>query len=196
MTIRRATPSDSKEVSELIFLAIQDIAYQLTGETTEDRALASLEAYFLKNGNRFSYDKVSVKIADESVAGMILCYEGSEADSLYEPILRHLRRKNGDPDFEIDRETDAGEYYIDALAVFPEYGGRGYARQLLDAAEQCALDSNCSRIALNVEKNNEKAHSLYRKLGYEENKTITINGHLYRHMIKKPSPAQIFQFST
>lgn len=115
---------------------------------------------------------------------MILCYPGSDAEALYRPIVERLREKTGDPWLTIDDEADDGEFYIDAFAVFPAFEGRGYGRELIAAAEEWAVASGIRKVALNVDVENDKAHTMYVKLGFEEDKRIRINGHAFRHMTK------------
>jgi len=184
MTIKQASEADTPAIARLILLAIGDIASQLTGEADEIKILERLEAFIDAEGNRFSRSCVLVKEEAGEPAGMILCYHGKDAERLYEPVLEHLRLRTGNPGIAIDRETEADEYYIDAIAVDPRYQGQGLAKQLIGAAEQKAADSGYGKIALNVDQTNEKAHALYRKLGYEADKKISINGHSFWHMVK------------
>lgn len=184
MTIRQAQPADAPSVVRLLFDAIKDIGFQLTGAATEQEVIDRLTNFFVQEGNRFSSNQFLVKIADGETAGMILCYHGSDAETIDRPILDELRRITNDPTLTIDKEADEDEYYIDALAVSPEWGGRGIGTELIQAAEQHAQQRGYGKIALNVEQYNERACSLYKKLGYVTDKETIINKKTYFHMIK------------
>jgi ribosomal protein S18 acetylase RimI-like enzyme len=184
MTIRQASKQEGVQVAKLILLAIQDIAYQLTDENNEADVLKQLALFFETEGNRFSYSCIWVKEVDHELAGMILCYHGSQANRLYQPIIDHLRHSSGNPSTEVDQEADEEEYYIDALAVSPAYQGKGFAKELIAAAERHAAAMNYATIALNVDQGNEGAHRLYQRLGYEADKEILIHHKPYWHMIK------------
>ena len=184
MTIRPAEERDTSSVARLILLAIGDIGCQLTGETDERDILRKLETFIDAEGNRFSRSCILVKEEDGRPVGMILCYLGSEAERLYEPVLRHLRRKSGNATVTIDKEADEDEYYIDALAVDPSSQGRGYAKQLIAAAESRARELGCDKIALNVDLTNEDARALYAKLGFLADKEISIHRKPFWHMVK------------
>lgn len=184
MTIRRATNLDASAVARLILLAIKDIGYKLTGKRAEAEVLEQLMRFYVNEGNRFSKELFLIKENGQNIAGMILCYHGSEADSLNKPIMEHLIQLDGIEVVQIDQEADEDEFYIDALAVSPVYQGMGYAKQLLEAAEQQALQFNYDKIALNVDQTNEKALRLYQNLGYDADKVITIDGRPYWHMSK------------
>ncbi|QMV43779.1 GNAT family N-acetyltransferase [Cohnella cholangitidis] len=184
MTIRVASAKDAEPLAKLVLLAIQDIAYQLTGQSNEAGVLEQLEKFIAAAGNRFSADCFLVEVNEYKPAGMILCYHGRDAQRLYQPVIDHLKQVTGDPDVQIDQEADEDEYYIDAVAVDPAFQGRGVAKMLISAAERRAMDRGYDKIALNVDQANDIAHSLYRKLGYAADKEITIHHKPYWHMTK------------
>ncbi|CAG7636466.1 GNAT family N-acetyltransferase [Paenibacillus allorhizosphaerae] len=184
MSIRPAQPADASAVVRLLFDAIKDIGYQLTGAATEQEVVDGLTYFFEREGNRFSYTNVLVKEAEGEAAGMILCYHGSHAETIDKPIVDRLRLVRNDPSITIDKEADEDEYYIDALAVSSEWGGRGFGTELIRAAEAHGRQLGYGKIALNVEEYNERARSLYGKLGYTADKQTIINKKTYVHMIK------------
>ncbi|MWC29458.1 GNAT family N-acetyltransferase [Paenibacillus sp. MMS18-CY102] len=188
MYIRAAEAGDAEAVAQLIYEAIDDIAFQLTGEGTKEGAVKALKELFLQAGNRFSSSQVLVAVHEEAVAGMILCYYGGDAAALDAPIRERLRRVKGGVMPAIDKEADEDEYYIDSVAVFAAYRGLGIAKALLQSAEDAGAAHGYKRIALNVEYGNDRAHRLYHSLGYVQDKDVPINGHAYRHMVK-PLPS-------
>ncbi len=60
-----------------------------------------------------------------------------------------------------------GEAYIDNIAVHPDYRRLGLGERLLQTAQKNAFSRKCEFITLEVRKSNEKAISLYKKLGYQ-----------------------------
>jgi ribosomal protein S18 acetylase RimI-like enzyme len=71
------------------------------------------------------------------------------------------------PCIELERVA-SGCWLLQAIAILPQYRGKGLARQLLDKAESVARDSGTNRIALQVEEVNEVAFKTYRSNGYIE----------------------------
>ena len=71
------------------------------------------------------------------------------------------------PCIELERVA-SGCWLLQAIAILPQYRGKGLARQLLDKAESVAKDSGTNRIALQVEEVNEVAFKTYRSNGYIE----------------------------
>ena len=71
------------------------------------------------------------------------------------------------PCIELERVA-SGCWLLQAIAILPQYRGKGLARQLLDKAGSVARDSGTNRIALQVEEVNEVAFKTYRSNGYIE----------------------------
>lgn len=101
-----------------------------------------------------------------------------------EPILNQLRMKRRNQEVYFDKEADAGDYYIDTICVDSKFQGYGIGTALIKKAEEAAKQIGYNRVSLNASLENVKAGSLYKKLGYNEEKIIQINGHMYNYMVK------------
>lgn len=182
--IRKAKQTDAKAVAPLLYNALHEIAEKLTGKTTEQEVLEGLQYWFTKEGNRLSYENCLVKEQDEKAVGVIVVYHGNEANTLYEPIVTRLREMKHDSSITLEKEAKDDEYYIDTLSVSPSYGRRGFGSQLIQAAELYAYEQGHEKIALLVNLENKNAFSLYKKLGYEQDKTQMLVGEAYAHLVK------------
>ncbi|WP_068650442.1 GNAT family N-acetyltransferase [Paenibacillus antarcticus] len=182
--IRHAKKEDSTKVSRLLYDAIHDIAHQLTGQESEADAIEVLERFFVQEEGRLSYHQMLVKEVNSEVAGVVVSYAGSDAIALDKPIIDYLRNLKNDPNIVLDKEADEDEYYIDTLSVSPAYGRRGIGKELMLAVENEARDRNFARIALAVDIDNAGAYALYQRSGYIVDKEISINDHMYYHMVK------------
>lgn len=56
--------------------------------------------------------------------------------------------------------------------------------KLIKAAEIAAYEKGYEKIALLVNLENKRAFSLYKKLGYQEDKTVMLVGEPYVHLVK------------
>jgi ribosomal protein S18 acetylase RimI-like enzyme len=57
---------------------------------------------------------------------------------------------------------------IHDIIVLKEYRGKGIGRQLMNAVIREAENRSCSRVTLEVRKDNANAQNLYKSLGFEE----------------------------
>lgn len=184
MTIRSARQQDAPAAVRLLYDALHDVAHQLTGEESEEKAIEVLEQYFHADEGRLSHRQAAVKEVDGEVAGIIVAYGGDKVAELDRPILERLRKLKNDKAIALDKESDEDEYYIDTLSVSPQFGGKGIGSALISHAEKKAKELQYDKIALAVVTDNHRAHSLYERRGYSTDKEIMINGHVYYHMVK------------
>ncbi len=69
----------------------------------------------------------------------------------------------------LELENQALEsWYVNILACYPEFRGRGLGSRLLNVAEQMARDEGLRRMSLIVGDNNAGARRLYERHGYAE----------------------------
>jgi ribosomal protein S18 acetylase RimI-like enzyme len=60
-----------------------------------------------------------------------------------------------------------GAVWIHSIEIFSDHRGKGYGRELLEAAEQHSMEHGAEEIRLNVFGGNTVARSLYESSGYE-----------------------------
>ncbi len=186
--IRRAKQEDKESAAQLLYDALHDIGYQLTGARTREEALSGLATLFAEKGNRISHELTLVKEIDGKVVGLVVYYHGSRAEELDRPIIERLRRLHQNQEFTLDKETYDDEWYIDTLSVTPSLQRREIGTQLIKAVEKNALEQALRlpvKVALNVEVGNLAAYRLYQRSGYVKEGEISINKNTYLHMVKK-----------
>lgn len=186
MTIQPATLSHAEDITRLIMQAMSDECCQnLAGpdHTLDDFARVMLS--LVRSGHtQYSYRNALVALNPNGrVAGACVGYRGDDLHSLREAFISAARRH-----FQIDYtgmadETRPGEYYIDSLAVYPEYRRQGIATALLRAAADHARSIGLPA-ALLVDKGNPNARRLYESVGFAAAGDTTWGGHPMTRMIK------------
>ena len=167
ITLRPAQPDDAGRASILLYSAYihRQVNYPLH-EEGENRFIERLQHYFRQDGNRFSYQSIQVAEQRSEVVGLVLSFGGREEERL-----------NAAFGWQLEREAEEDEWYVDALAVFTNWGHKGIGTRLLQAAEQQARQHRYPKIALNVAQENQQALSLYQRLQY----VVTHETFLYHH---------------
>ena len=182
--IRKAEKKDIKGVIPLLVTAMDEMKTVFTGYTDEKKILAKLGEYFLLDEGRYTYKNFSVCEIDGKIAGIIVAYHSDEGEELDEVMLAGLQENGITRDY-FEKEFYENEYYIDSVAVDSDYQGRGIAKQLIRFAEDEGRKMGYEKSSLIVHMDKEKAYSIYKKIGYEEDSKITVYGEKYKHMVKK-----------
>ena len=173
--LRPARPNDAERAAVLLYSAYihRQLSYPLH-EEAENRFIERLERFFRETGNRFSYQSIQVAERRSEVVGLVLSFGGREE-----------KRLNADIGWWLEREANDDEWYVDALAVFTNWGRKGIGTHLLQAAEQQALQQHYPKIALNVAQENEQALSLYQHLHYVVTQEIFLYHRPHVRMVKR-----------
>ena len=77
-----------------------------------------------------------------------------------------------------------GEWYIDILAVYPEYRCLGIGRKLLVEVENLARQQGATKNRPQLREGQYEGLSIIRKLGYTPESERILSGHPYYHMTK------------
>jgi len=73
---------------------------------------------------------------------------------------------------------DGHRGWINYLAVHPDFQARGYGKQLMDNVETRLRKLGCPKINLQIREGNNKVLSYYQKLGFVEEKRISMGKRL------------------
>ena len=119
---------------------------------------------------------------DGRPAGALVAYRGENYRQMQRTtfaMLRHLITFDLE---KMDDEAQAGEYYIDSVAVLPESRGLGLGRRLLEHAIACARREGLTAV-LACDPHNTKARNLYERLGFHVGGRLFIFGEDYLRMV-------------
>lgn len=176
--IREAVATDAPLVGRVVLMALHyDDTHPLASIFTE---LASREV------SQYSYRNALVAEVDGCAVGAIIGYDGARLEELRKPLFELMREKLGSVPT-VEDETSAGEFYIDSLAVLPQYRGCGAGGALLAAARDRAFAAGHKRVGLIVDFENPRAEVLYKSLGFERvNATKFLGCDMWHLQAKKP----------
>jgi ribosomal protein S18 acetylase RimI-like enzyme len=141
------------------------------------RALALLHRIYGEPGHAASFECCRVATAGDELVGVVAGFPVREGDRLarrfvaltlprlppwrWPGTLRHLRAAGG-----VSPNPPLDSYYVDALAVAPDWRRRGVARRLLDEAAAEAARAGLRSVALDTGLQNAPARALYEAYGF------------------------------
>lgn len=184
MKIEQAKKEHAHDIALLIMQAMTDECCMNMvgpGKTLADFELVMTDLAS-SECSQYSYRNTLVALTDDNrVAGAIVAYRGEDLHALRKAFLDAAKERLGRNLDNITDETEAGEYYIDSVAVYPDFRRMGVASSLLRAAIERA-HSNGLPAGLLVDKQNPNAERLYTALGFRYIDDKMWSGHEMKHM--------------
>lgn len=145
-----------------------------------DEVPSFLKAVCARDDTLYSWRHTRILRCDGQLAGGLVSYDGA--------IHEERRRKtwvmpNGKllSSGEVP-ETAAGEYYLDSLAIVPEFRGQGLWRLLFDDAVESARRNGFHRVALIYDENYPQLAQRYSSYGFVPENTFLFFGTVCRKM--------------
>lgn len=177
ITIKPATKEDAP------FVAI-GLTMALHLEPTEEE-LQQIASICLREDVLYSYKHALIAFVHNQPAGLCLCYDGNNYHEIRMRTFSLFPNKAEEMDFEhFEDETGTGEYYIDSLAVMPEFRHQGIAQALMEAQLQICRNLQLPVATLLVDPDNPAAQNLYRKLGFAFSTEVYAFGQMYEKWAK------------
>lgn len=182
--IRKANPNDIQKIAELCYIIWQELEVDMVKGIEKERLLKVMEQSMIEVPYRGHYSNTWIYEIDGEVAGCLIAYPGN----------KELEMERAWLDMTLDddirayglpmpmKEANDDEWYIETVATFPQYRGRGVATQLVKHVLNAYKDEKWS---LNCDVTNEGALSVYKKLGFEANSKFDLYGHIHYHMVYK-----------
>ena len=164
MEVIKAEKENSSDLAYLINLAGDGIPEYLWNQMKEgnETAMDVGARRAEREDGGFSYKNAMICKREGAMMGMILAYCQDDPYEIgdiseYPSVVRPL----------VNLESKApGSWYINAIATFNEYRGKGVAKLLMADTEQRALSFGCRTLSLIVASENVVAKKLYESLGF------------------------------
>jgi ribosomal protein S18 acetylase RimI-like enzyme len=172
---RPAQKSECRIIAELFSIASDGVADCIWTKYAEpgENIFEFGAKHYASEDSVFSYTNCTVADLEGKIIGILVAFpmhESEDEDSDVDPILA--------PYMKLEQYNS---YYICAMALFPEYRGKGVGTKFLQIAEQQAVDNKLTQLSLIVFEQNEGAKRLYERHGYYEIKREPVVPHELIH---------------
>lgn len=167
LEIRHARVEDIPHLSWVLIQAWGGCADVMYKDVIPGRTLEQIVEHRLsRSGTTSGLGNSRIAADGETVMGGLHAYPMDLAEQdPPDPLIAEERSYVAEP---FRRMHADGSYYIDAVAVYPEYRGRGIARRLMEEALAEAAAMGFDEVSLYVFAENRRAVRLYEFLGYRE----------------------------
>lgn len=182
IVLRRGTPQDSAVAGRLMYEASTKYMSAIFGKDEENarkQATRAFSSIFTLPGHRWNYQNAWMAERQEEVVGVLVAYGGNEHPKLSFSLrftLAWLKEINlaqlprlvrlGHMLSETSIPIDPNDFYIDTLAVLPQWRRKGVGKELIRFATELAREQQYHRVALDVLASNHGARLFYSKMGF------------------------------
>lgn len=173
ITIREATIEDVRFVAWTVLAALD-----MDTEHIEKTVLACS-----RDDSLYSWRHAILALSDHTPVGCLIAYEGARY-----PILRNSTweciwgRLDEEYLQSVEMETRDGEFYLDSMAVLPQYRGRFIGKKLLEYAIERGRQKGYEASTLIVSQEKPHLKSYYQGIGFMPFGEMEFFGHWYTRM--------------
>lgn len=179
LTLRPATADDAGFIAEVVAVALGADLWNDSGtHSLPDEALREV---CRRSDTLYSWQHSLIAEINGEPAGGIVAYDGHDYPALRQRTFAALQHLITFDTSQMEDEAKEGEYYIDSVAVKPEYRGCGIAGKLLRAAINEGHAGGLT-IVLACDPQNLRARSLYERIGFSVDGSLFIFGHDFHRM--------------
>lgn len=114
----------------------------------------------------YSYCNTRIAEADGKRVGALVAYDGARYARMREKTFGLVKQTSGMDLSRNAMETGPGEFYLDSMAIFPEYRGAGIGRMLMRDRVDFALNKGFSKVTLLVDKDKPHLQKYYESEGF------------------------------
>jgi ribosomal protein S18 acetylase RimI-like enzyme len=163
---RRARVDDALAMTELVNMAGEGLPFYLWSQL----ASGSQSAWDIgqerarRDYGGFSFRNTVVRAESGKVVAALIGYP---LDDTPEPVDYSSLPSLFVPLQELE-DMAPGTWYVNVLATYPQFRGKGYGSELLGIAESIARDTDKHGLSIIVADTNKAARRLYERAGYRE----------------------------
>lgn len=183
--IVEGTKDQAAEIARLIMTAMtDDCCLYFCGDGFGLNDFHKMMTMLVERENsQYSYRNTLVAMDGDKVIGISVSYDGARLHELRRAFIEAAKKYIGKDHSGMDDETQAGELYLDSLAVLPEYRRQGIARKLLKGTKERANRLGLPCVGLLVDKDNPIGETLYTSVGFRYINDNQWGGHPMKHLI-------------
>ena len=186
-TIRDAREDDAEFLAQVILSAahLSDMGADTANSADTANRNGALTAICRRTDTLYSWRNARIACACGKRAGAMVSYPGDSynaARSITFPLLPGLTQAQIDA---TDIETLPGEWYLDSLAVLPEFRRAGIGKMLVMDAIERGRNAGYTQCTLLAEKSSTHLVEYYTRLGFAIESSKLYLGNAYWRMVRR-----------
>ena len=176
ITLRKATRADSRFIAENVLRALHI-------EETDPRHIDHLATISSREDTLYSWRNSTIALYDGQPAGLMVAYDGARYRRMRDITFPMIRMYVGDDYNQMDDEATPGEYYLDSLAILPQFRRKGIATALIKEMFRLQNAAGIPLATIAVDPENDEAYRLYTANGFHHDGHISVFGTTYHRLV-------------
>jgi ribosomal protein S18 acetylase RimI-like enzyme len=183
LSLRPATPDDAGLAAAIIYETMGTLGDYLLGQNNREDTIRTLAILFRERRHLLSYQFSTLAELQGEIVGIAQALPGADLWKAAIGLARACAKCLGlgaalrlawrGLPLAFEPDAEAGEFYVETLAVAPTSRNRGIGRVLLEDAERRARDLNFPVCSLSVMLHNTDALRFYQRVGYRVDRKVS-----------------------
>lgn len=173
--IRKATYADAPFLAQCVVVALGD---DFASYLDDPARMQAITRVCQRDDTLYSWANAWIALCNNEAAGAIIGYDGKRYADMRHITFQLLSDMLNEETKQMANETQEGEYYLDSIAVKPQFRNRGIAKQLLLHAINYFTAQKQQPVTLVVLPDNY-ARRLYESIGFQPERNIFLFGEDY-----------------
>ncbi len=184
VSIRDALREDAPFIARVVLAGIDmlDIGEPLPEE--QKPIFAHLVDICRMEDTLYSYRNTRIAEVEGNPVGALVAYDGAKYAEMRAKTFGLVQQTSGMDLNKNAMETGAGEFYLDSMAILPEFQGREIGKQLMLDRMEWARNNGFASVTLLVDKDKPRLRKYYESLGFGFKEEIFVFGAWYDKILK------------
>lgn len=184
ITIRDAVAADAPFIARCVWAAIEMLHIEDDVPDEMCDAFSYLVDICLMDDTLYSYRNAAVAEVDGCVVGALVAYDGARYAAMRKTTFDLVEKNMGVKLEHNVMETGEGEFYLDSLAVMPQFRGLNIGKMLIQNRMELARGLGIGKVSILVDKDKPRLQAYYESLGLALAEEIFVFNSWYNKLVK------------
>lgn len=182
--LRDAIPADAPFIARVVLAGIDMVDLGESIKEEQKPILDHLVDICRMDDTLYSYRHTRIAETGGQAVGALVGYDGGQYASMRAKTFGLVLQTSGLDLNKNAMETRGGEFYLDSMAVLPEFRGREIGQQLMRDRMDWAIQNGFEVITLLVDKDKPHLQRYYEGLGFVFSEEMFVFGGWYNKLEK------------
>lgn len=184
ITIRDAVAADAPFIARCVWAAIEMLHIEDDVPDEMREVFNYLVDICLMDDTLYSYRNAAVAEVDGCVVGALVAYDGARYAAMRKTTFDLVEKNMGVKLEQNVMETGEGEFYLDSLAVMPQFRGLNIGKMLMQNRMELARGLGIGKVSILVDKDKPRLQAYYESLGFALAEEIFVFDSWYNKLVK------------